>query len=87
MSYIATETEHPNLRTNLFGDVEVFIITAFEWDPSRAREDQVAERTCYCVCDSFETARSIVEHDSREGLITQASIGSHVIQTKEMIKQ
>lgn len=74
-----------NLQTNIFGDVEVYIITAYEWDEHKPREEQAPERSCYCVCDSFQTARDIVEHDTREGRITQASIGAHIIQTKEHV--
>ena len=74
-------SDNKQLRTNAFGDTEVYVITAYEWDPDRSRDEQAAERTCYCVCDSFETARRIIEHDTREGRITAPSIGSQVVQT------
>ena len=74
-----------NLKTNFFGDLEVYVVVAYEWDPDRPREHQAPERTCYCVCDSYQSARAVIANDTREGRITQPSIQSHVIQSKEHV--
>jgi hypothetical protein len=42
--------------------------------------------TCYCVCDSAQTARKVIEKDTAHGDIHPgARVELHVIQTKELV--
>ena len=78
--------DNQQLRTNVFGDTEIYVVTAYEWDPEIPLVEQAAERSCYGVCDSFETARRIIEQDTREGRITKPSIDTQVVQTAQHVE-
>ena len=42
--------------------------------------------TCYCVCDSKQTADKVIETDTSRGDIRPGAwVTSHVLQTKELI--
>ena len=61
---------------------EVYVIMAAEVQKNPAAESF----TCYCVCDSMNTARQIVDKDTARGDIRPgAYITSHVIQTEELV--
>ena len=61
---------------------EVYVVMAVE-----ARDNPAAECfTCYCVCDSKETADLVIETDTRRGDIRPGAWHTtHVIQTKELV--
>lgn len=64
---------------------EVYVVMAIE---RRSAEDgqQNSGHSCYCVCDSKQTAEQIIENDTARGDIHNgAFIEPHVIQTKELI--
>ena len=61
---------------------EVFVVMAVE-----AHENPAAEKFgCYCVCDSWSTARKVIDNDTARGDIRPGAwITSHVVQTEELI--
>ena len=61
---------------------EVFVVMAAEVEKNPAAE----KFSCYCVCDSWVTARKVIDNDTARGDIRPgAYITSHVLQTKELI--
>lgn len=63
---------------------EVFVIMAVE---VMKKMDQSAERfTCYCVCDTHDTATRVLDKDTERGDIRPGGyILSHVLQTAELV--
>jgi hypothetical protein len=58
---------------------EVFVVMAIDCGTEN-------RASCWCICDSRETAKSIIKKDTENGDIRPgATIESHVIQTKELI--
>ena len=64
---------------------EVFVVMAIERRPAEDGH-QNSGHSCYCVCDSRETADLIIENDTARGDIhSGAFVESHVIQIKEYV--
>lgn len=61
---------------------EVYVVMAVEVEKNPAAE----KFTCYCVCDSKQTADKVIETDTSRGDIRPGAwVTSHVLQTKELI--
>jgi hypothetical protein len=57
---------------------EVYVVMAVDCVPAGV--------SCWCVCDSRETAEAVIKKDTESGDIQPgATIESHVIQTKEYV--
>lgn len=63
---------------------EVFVVMAVE---VMKKMDQSAERfSCYCVCDTHDTAQQVLDKDTERGDIRPGGyILSHVLQTAELV--
>lgn len=58
---------------------EIFVVMAVDCVPEGVK-------SCWCVCDSKQTAQAIIKKDTENGDIQPgATIEPHVIQTKELI--
>ena len=61
---------------------EVHVVMAVE-----VMYNQTAEHFgCYCICDSAQTAREVIEKDTKAGDIRPGAwVALHALQTQEMI--
>ena len=66
---------------------EVYVVIATETGSHVDGDGEPVESAgCYCVCDSWLTARKVIDNDTARGDIHPgAYITSHVLQTKELI--
>ena len=66
---------------------EVYAVIAVETNvPVDGTGQPIEQESCYCICDSRETAEAVIDKDTREGEIHPGAwITPHVIQTKELV--
>jgi len=73
------------LHQNIFGDMELYVVMARYGDKSDSRL-QDGSLYCHCVCDSHQTARDVIDKDTRNGdILPGAYVDSHVLQTPELV--
>ena len=72
---------------NFMNKEEVYVVIAIETGSQVDGEGKPVEpEGCYCICDSVETAKAVIDKDTRDGQIYPGAwISPHVIQTKELV--